>query len=122
MEFEDRRGQILRILPKDLRRDAFRRLADFRDVSSLKEWIREQLEYEKEWGLVDKGNTVHAKVVDMNHGAAEGPETPESGELEAFMAANEGTSDQDILAVLRKFQRFSQQRNGKGNGAAATQG
>ena len=66
MDFEDRRGQLLRILPKDLRKEAFRRLTDFKTVSSLKEWVREQLEYERDWGTVDKGS-VAARAVEVTH-------------------------------------------------------
>ena len=87
MEFEDRRGQMLRILPKDLRRDAFRRLGEFRDVSAFKEWIREQFEYEKEWGVVDKSNTIHAKALETQlYGGAE-REPEDNGDLEAFMVS-----------------------------------
>ena len=40
MEFEDRRGQFVRILPNELRKDVFRRLQEFHSIASLKEWTR----------------------------------------------------------------------------------
>ena len=53
MEFEDRRGQLLRIMPRDLRRDLFRRITEFKTIAAIKDWIREQLELEKEWQETD---------------------------------------------------------------------
>ncbi len=48
MEFEDRRGQLLRILPKELRRDVFRKMAEFKTLAAIKDWLREQLGMEKD--------------------------------------------------------------------------
>ena len=36
MEFEDRRGQLLQIVPATLRKDIFRRMGEFRDIASIK--------------------------------------------------------------------------------------
>ena len=73
MEYEDRRGQMLRILPKDLRRDAFRRISEFKTVGDFNEWIREQLEYEKEginWQQVHFG--LSSPLVTAEHGTKAG--------------------------------------------------
>ena len=130
MEFEDRRGQILRILPKDLRKDAFRRLTDFHTIPVLKEWIREQLEYEKEWGYVDK-STIHAKAMEIAEARPEEFEGANEDDVEAFMAFAAGSDDKEVLAVQRKFQKFLQGGSkgfgkgskgfGKGSGATAGQ-
>ena len=67
MHFEDRRGQLLRILPRDLRKDLFRKLSDFQSVAALKEWIREQLELEKNWADTDQQGNRSRPIGRMEH-------------------------------------------------------
>ena len=40
MVFEDRRGQLLRILPTALRREVFRNMQSLKSLDEIKEWIR----------------------------------------------------------------------------------
>ena len=55
MVFEDRRGQLLRILPTALRREVFRNMQSLKSLDEIKEWIRVQLELEDQWETVDAG-------------------------------------------------------------------
>ena len=54
MDFEERRAQILKILPKTMRLEIFKNLASFTSIPQIKEWIRIQTEYETEWEQDDK--------------------------------------------------------------------
>ena len=44
MDFEERRTQILKILPKTLRLETFKNLSSFTSVPQIKEWVRIQTE------------------------------------------------------------------------------
>ena len=44
MDYEDRLSQLLRILPLQLRKDVFKKLAEFNNIDGLQEWIRAQTE------------------------------------------------------------------------------
>ena len=128
MEFEDRRGQLLRILPNDMRREAFRRLNDFKTLSSLKEWIREQLEYERDWGMLSK-TAIHAKAVEVEQHEAENYPKLSPYDVEALLALDENASEEEIFAVQQKFKRFFPnggkggcKGNGKGGGKGGGKG
>ena len=107
MDFEDRRGQVLRILPKSLRRDVFRKLQEFKTVASLKEWIREQLEYEKEWDAADRSTTgPRTKVVGALE-ASDDRDEPDSEDFETLIAMAAEATPEELLAIQKKFQKFT---------------
>ena len=116
MEYEDRRDQILRILPKDLRRDLFRRLNEFKTVPGIKDWLREQLELERDWAETDLRSKSRAiGMLDNNDDDGAG-----EADMEALLALDENSSMDDVLAVQQRFRRFASrpggQRPPKGNG------
>jgi len=119
MEFEDRRGQLLRILPKELRKDLFRRLGDFGSVGALKEWIREQLELEKNWHETDSQSRAKAVGMMENDHPEVMSSDPEEGDMEALFALTEDSSPDEIHAVQQRFRRFAK---GAGRGARPTAG
>ena len=84
MDYEDRRGQLLRILPRDLRRDLFRRINDFHSIASLKEWIREQLELERQWNDTDHpgARAKSAGMIQACHPDGEEQSDEEAGEYD----------------------------------------
>ena len=47
MFYKERRGQILRLLPSDLRKDLFKVMQEYTDLNQIKEWIRVQVELER---------------------------------------------------------------------------
>ena len=53
MSSEDRRGQLLRILPGDVRKEVFRRISDVKSIDDIREWIRIQAELEDQWDAED---------------------------------------------------------------------
>ena len=108
MEFEDRRGQLLRILPRDLRRDLLRRLNDFGNLGALKEWIRQQLELEKNWNETDNANSRSRAVAVVEADQIElGEEEPEENDMEALLALTQDSSLEEIRAVQQRFKRFA---------------
>ena len=119
MDFEDRRGQLLQILPKEIRRDVFRRLNEFRDLGSLKEWIREQLELERNWSETDQAGrpkTVGLMEDDLQDN---GGEEPEESDMDALLALTTASSQAEIHAVQQRFRRFAK---GSGRGGRPTSG
>ena len=109
MEFEDRRGQMLRILPEGIRRDVFRRLNDFKTIADLKEWIQEQLELEKDWDAADYGAprapTVGLLDPDGDESLASS-EGPTAEDMEALWALTPESPPAEVMAVQRRFQKF----------------
>ena len=97
MEFEDRRSQYLRILPKELRKDVFRKLNDFKSLPEIKEWVRVQTELEREWEADDssrrRGGARAANLVEVDD------MTSELNALGVNFA--DGMSD-EVLAVFKK--------------------
>ena len=65
MDFEERRTQLLKIFPKDMRRELFRRISDFKDLASSREWIRVQCELESEWAADDLSRAPRTKPVNL---------------------------------------------------------
>ncbi len=113
MNFEDRRGQMLRILPKDLRRDVFRRLTDFKSIPDLKEWIREQLELEKDWDATDRSAPRPRAVGVVDHGGDEPSAAvlgPTDEDMEALLALTADSPPEEVLAVQKRFQKFNGSR------------
>ncbi len=112
MDVEDRRSQLLRILPTQLRRDLFRKLDEFKNpktaIAEMKEWIRVQTEMEREWRLDDQlrrgrarpVNTVEAEPID------EGGELPTEDDMNALFALGTTSTMAEILAIQRRFQKF----------------
>ena len=105
MNYEDRRGQILRILPRDLRRDLFRRIAEFKTVAAVKDWLREQLEMEKEWHDTDsrqmRGKQVAA--VEFDNGEESEEETASELDMQALFALNSDSTIDEINAVQHRI-------------------
>ena len=54
MDFEERRTQLLKILPVDIRKDVFRKMNDFTSIEAIKEYLRVQIELEVQWDRDDK--------------------------------------------------------------------
>jgi len=108
MAFEDRRSQLLRILPTELRKDVFRRLEDFRSIGQIKEWIRVQTELEREWNLDDRARQGQGRARPLNAMGQEEAVEKELDEydMEALMALGPESSNADILAVQAKFRNF----------------
>ena len=115
MEFEDRRGQFLRILPNDMRREAFRRLNEFKSLPSLKEWVREQLEYERDWGML--GHSVPAKALSVEPQGTDRVFKPSAEDIEALLALEADSPEELVLAVQKKFQKFFPRRANTSPGA-----
>ena len=126
MEPEDRRSQLLRILPTALRRDVFRKLDDFKDLSQIKEWIRIQIELEREWQADDQARRarpragVHRMEAELT-GAPEDLPSPE--DMDALLSIGPTSSLADILAIQNRFKRFGNRgaprRFGQGGAAPA---
>ena len=113
MNFEDRRGQMLRILPKDLRRDVFRRLTDFKSIPDLKEGIREQLELEKDWDATDRSAPRPRAVGVVDHGGDEPSAAvlgPTDEDMEALLSLTADSPPEEVLAVQKRFQKFNGSR------------
>ena len=105
MEFEDRRGQFLRILPKELRKDVFRRLADFKSIAGIKEWTREQLELERNWQETDQQASRNRTVGVMNH--EDDDSESEEPDMDALFALTGESSVDEINAVQQQFRKFA---------------
>ena len=115
MEFEDRRGQFLRILPNDMRREAFRRLNEFKNLQSFKEWVREQFEYERDWGML--GHSVHAKALNVETPGTDRVPKPSAEDMEELFALGADSPEELVLAVQKKFQKFFPRRANTSPGA-----
>ncbi len=110
MDTEDRKGQMLRILPKELRRDVFRRMNDFRTIEDIKEWIREQLELEKDWDAADRSAARPRTVGVVDQDDAEPSAAvpgPTEEDMDALLALTEDSSPEEVLAVQKRFQRYN---------------
>ena len=44
MDYEERRSQILKILPSIIRKDVFRKMSDFDSIEAIVEYLRVQIE------------------------------------------------------------------------------
>ncbi len=122
MAFEDRRGQLLRILPTALRREVFRNMQSFPDLDSIKEWIRVQMELEEQWEVVDsssrkRGGTPVNQVEEAPEPEADEDENPSEDDMEALLKLDANSTTDEILAVQRRFQRFGGQRRTGPGGA-----
>ena len=98
MDYEDRRSQVLRILPKNLGKDAFKKMSDLKDVDGLNSWIRVQVEFKREWdqGDTDRGakaKGLHALEPD---GEVDGPAAED---MEALYALGPYLPLCDVLAI-----------------------
>jgi len=118
MNFEDRRGQILRMLPQELRRDLFRRIAEFKTVAAVKDWIREQLEMEKEWRDTDSRQMRGKQVatVELDNGEESDEETASELDMQALFALNSDSSMDEINAVQQRFRKFGRPGGAAGRG------
>ena len=110
MDFVERRSQLLRILPPAMRTELFRRIDDFKDLGSIKEWLRKQVELEREWGIDDRARTASKPVNVM-----EAPEDGEEGDelLDELLAILPGASEEQLLALQSRFGGGN--RSGGGN-------
>ena len=54
MDFEERRSQLLKILPSLIRKDVFRKMSEFDSIEEIVEYLRVQIELETQWGDDDK--------------------------------------------------------------------
>ena len=112
-EFEDRRGQVLRIFPKDLRKEALDGFKEFQSIAELTEWVRVQVEAGRDWDLADRAPRQRggpaAKVVER--------EDDDSGitseDMEALLALGADASPEDLLAVQRRFQKAGNRPNSR---------
>ena len=108
MDFEDRRGQILQILPRDLRRDLFRRLNEFNSIGAVNECLRGQLELEKDWSELDQANSKAKAVALMENDLVDTDDgEPEEHDMEALLALTSSSTTEEILAVQQRFKRFA---------------
>ena len=117
MDFEDRRGQLLRILPGDMRKEIFKKMNEFTTIAQLKEWIRVQLELEKEWGAEDHLRKSHSRTVNTlsaEPGSTEDGPGPE--DMQALMELGSDATIADILALQQRFKKFGKPRVGGGGG------
>ena len=126
MDFEDRRDQFLRIMPRALRQDIFRRMNTFETIAEMKEWVRTQLELEKDWGDIDRRSGKPLNVMDA-YGDGNGDEEPGENEMDALLALNEDSTMEEVMAVQQRFRRFAQagksrQAPGKGGGKGKSSG
>ena len=115
MKFEDRRSQLLRILPTALRRDVFRKIDDFTDISQIKEWIRVQLELEREWHVDDQVRRGRPRAAVGTHNLVINPEpeqlefveeAPTEEDMMALCALGPNSTMAEILAIQNRFKRF----------------
>ena len=121
MGYEYRRGQLLGILPRELRRDVFRRLGEFKSIAGIKEWIREQLELERDWNATD-ARTARPKPIGMVD--LHDDDEPSENDMDALLALNEDSTPDEILAVQQRFRRFGPRSGGapKGKGKGKGKG
>ena len=128
MGFEDRRGQLIGILPREIRREVFRRLNEFRDIAGIKEWIRQQLELERDWNATDQNSRPRAVGLvgrdgdDFDIEGGENLDNPSGGEpeeldMEALFALTADSTTAEINAVQQRFRRFGRGPGGGGRGA-----
>ena len=107
MEFEDRRGQVLRIFPKEMRKEALKRLKDFTSIAELTEWVRVQVEAEQDWDQADRLVRPRGQAVKVFERQEELDYVggPTEDDMAALMALGSDPSPEDLLAVQRRFQR-----------------
>ena len=108
MSFEDRRGQLLRILPKDIRREVFRNLKDFKVIEDIGEWLRIQAELEDQWDTEDsasrrRGPGLHAFEDEVTETSGE---APDEDDMQALLALGPDATEAEILAVQQRFRKF----------------
>ena len=119
MDFEDRRGQMLRIFTKDARKEALKHLREFRSVAELTEYVRVHVEAEKDWDNADRHarrQSPAAKVCE--HDGTEDcqdeqPRGPTAEDMEALMALQGDASPEELLAVQRRSQRTGARPGGR---------
>ena len=108
MEFEDRRSQYLRIPPKELGKEVFRKLTGSKSIPEIKEWVRVQTELEREWEGDDASRrrlpaTRPANVLEVDEMTAE---------LNALCVNFEDGMSDEVLATFKKFGNGGGQRRG----------
>ena len=109
MDFEVRRTQMLKILPKDLRLELFKKLSESTSISQIKEWIRVQIEYEVGWERDDAAargrKGLHALEPSCEEAAA--PEGPSEEDMEALMNIGPSSTLAEILAVQNRMKGYN---------------
>ncbi len=96
MFFKERRGQILRLLPAELRKDLFKAMHEFTDLGQIKEWIRVQVELEQEWAEEDKTQRAGRRPIHL----AEPHESED--EEDEILALFPNASPEQILALQQR--------------------
>ncbi len=104
MNFKERRSQILRLPPSGLRRDLFRVIGDYTDISEVKEWIRRQVELEQEWEAEDRSRRPSRKT------PLQVTEQEDEYDLEELREIFPDKDDEEIHALGRKFGRYKGKR------------
>jgi hypothetical protein len=115
MDFEERRTQILKILPKEPRLEIFKILGSYTSVSQIKEWIRVQTEYETEWERDDAAARGSRKAVDALEPCNESvvaSEMPSEDDMAALMTIGPESTLAEILAIQNRMGKYNQRRPG----------
>jgi hypothetical protein len=108
MDFEERRTQLLKILPKTLRLELFKNLRDYTSIPQIKEWIRLETEYEQEWEASDAAARGNRKALNALEPGPEGEqEMPSPEDMQALMTLGPESTLAEILAVQNRMQRYN---------------
>ena len=107
MDFEDRFGQVLRIFPKELRKEALKRLREFKSIAELTEWVRVHTEAERDCEQADRAVRPRGAAAELLE-----PEENDTGanavsleDMEALMSLGADASPEELLAIQRRFQK-----------------
>ena len=83
----------------------------FKTIADLKDWIREQLEMEREWQDTDARGSKGRAVAVVESGNHEEPDDDEASETDmaALFALSTDSTPEEINAVQQRFRRFGKQ-------------